>query len=105
MDDDCNGIADENAGNIILRILMERVRLGYNRFLHRACRIVCAQQFDCDDADASQNPQGIEICGEDDNCNGISDDNANDASIWYADTDGDTMVIPFLGVSCIPLLY
>lgn len=46
---------------------------------------------ECDDADASQYPGAIELCnGEDDDCNGTPDDDAVDAAIWYADTDGDT---------------
>ena len=46
---------------------------------------------ECDDADATQYPGAIEVCnGEDDDCNGLSDDGAVDATIWYADTDGDS---------------
>ncbi len=45
---------------------------------------------DCNDADASINPAGTEVCnGKDDNCDGTVDNNAVDASTWYADTDGD----------------
>ncbi len=44
---------------------------------------------DCDDTDASVNPGEIETCDSvDTNCSGDEDD-ATDASTWYADADGD----------------
>ena len=46
---------------------------------------------DCDDAAAGVNADADEICNEiDDNCDGVLDeDDATDASTWYADADGD----------------
>jgi hypothetical protein len=45
---------------------------------------------DCDDTDADRFPGAIEQCnGEDDDCNGVVDDNATDASVFYEDADGD----------------
>ncbi|MEC7985423.1 MAG: MopE-related protein, partial [Myxococcota bacterium] len=45
---------------------------------------------DCNDADDTINPGAQEACDDIDNdCNGVVDDNATDASTWYADTDGD----------------
>ena len=46
---------------------------------------------DCDDADASVNPTATELCdGVDNDCDGDTDeDDAADASTWYADTDAD----------------
>ena len=46
---------------------------------------------DCDDNDASTSPGATEWCnGTDDDCDGVTDeDDAADASIWYADADGD----------------
>jgi hypothetical protein len=46
---------------------------------------------DCDDADAAINPNAIETCNEvDDDCDGATDeDDASDASTWYADGDSD----------------
>jgi len=46
---------------------------------------------DCDDAEASTYPGADEYCdGHDDDCDGDTDeDDAVDASTWYADTDGD----------------
>ncbi len=48
------------------------------------------QGGDCDDLDASVSPDASEICNElDDDCDGDIDEEASDASTWYADTDGD----------------
>ena len=46
---------------------------------------------DCDDAEASTYPGADEYCdGHDDDCDGDTDeDDAVDASTWYADVDGD----------------
>ncbi len=45
---------------------------------------------DCDDSVATVNPNGIEVCnGVDDDCNGVVDDNATDATSWYQDADSD----------------
>ncbi|MCP4807937.1 MAG: hypothetical protein GY884_21550 [Proteobacteria bacterium] len=46
---------------------------------------------ECDDADATINPDGTEVCdGVDNDCDGdVDEDDAADASTWYADGDGD----------------
>jgi len=45
---------------------------------------------DCDDGDAAVNPDADELCnGADDDCDGDTDEDATDASTWYADSDGD----------------
>jgi len=46
---------------------------------------------DCDDTDAAVSPDGTEVCnGVDDDCDGaVDEDDAADASTWYADADGD----------------
>ena len=42
---------------------------------------------DCDDTDATINPDGVEVCNDkDDDCN-LTDDGVGNA--WYADSDGD----------------
>ena len=48
--------------------------------------------FDCDDTNAAINPGADEVCadaGLDQNCDGDPDLNAVDATVWYADLDGD----------------
>jgi hypothetical protein len=45
---------------------------------------------DCDDSDAGVNPAALERCnGVDDDCDGSVDEDALDASAWYADADSD----------------
>ncbi|HJN73978.1 MAG TPA: putative metal-binding motif-containing protein [Myxococcota bacterium] len=45
---------------------------------------------DCDDGDALQFPGADEVCnGEDDDCDSEIDEDAIDATTWYADGDGD----------------
>jgi len=50
-----------------------------------------ADDTDCDDGSADTNPGADEVCdGVDNDCDGDSDeDDAVDASAWYADADGD----------------
>ncbi len=50
-----------------------------------------ANALDCDDHNQSAHPGSIEFCnGFDDNCDGATDeDNAEDATAWYADADHD----------------
>ena len=45
---------------------------------------------DCDDNDAAVNPAADEVCdGEDNNCDGVTDTDAIDASTYYTDADAD----------------
>jgi hypothetical protein len=45
---------------------------------------------DCDDSDPNIYPGALEICdGLDQDCDGRTDDDAEDALSWYADLDGD----------------
>jgi len=47
-------------------------------------------QNDCDDGDAAVSPVASEVCnGIDDDCDGTVDQDAEDASTWYPDNDGD----------------
>ncbi|MFK7928817.1 MAG: putative metal-binding motif-containing protein [Myxococcota bacterium] len=45
---------------------------------------------DCDDTEPSVNPAAVEVCdGLDNDCDDQVDNNATDASTWFADADGD----------------
>lgn len=45
---------------------------------------------DCDDGDGAVNPGAVEVCDDIDNdCSGDVDDDATDATTWYADVDAD----------------
>ncbi|MDP2316603.1 MAG: putative metal-binding motif-containing protein [Pseudomonadota bacterium] len=50
-----------------------------------------ADATDCDDTQAAVNPAATEVCNAtDDDCDGVVDeDDAADASTWYADADAD----------------
>ncbi|GDX78769.1 hypothetical protein LBMAG42_05800 [Deltaproteobacteria bacterium] len=49
-----------------------------------------ADSTDCDDADATSFPGGIEVCdGADNDCNGLVDDAPTDGTTYYADDDAD----------------
>ena len=52
---------------------------------------ISANSSDCDDSNSDINPQSTEYCNNlDDNCDGNIDEYAFDATIWYADFDGDS---------------
>lgn len=45
---------------------------------------------DCDDQDESRSPGRVEVCdGVDNDCNGLVDDEPEDALTWFLDYDGD----------------
>ncbi|MDP2313549.1 MAG: MopE-related protein [Pseudomonadota bacterium] len=49
-----------------------------------------ADASDCDDGDPDVSPAAAEHCdGEDDDCDGGTDESAVDAATWYVDDDGD----------------
>ena len=50
-----------------------------------------ADGTDCDDTTSEKSPAAVERCnGDDDDCDGtIDEDDASDATTWYADADGD----------------
>ncbi|MBM4391461.1 MAG: putative metal-binding motif-containing protein [Deltaproteobacteria bacterium] len=95
VDEDCDGSADEKAidatiwyadadgdlfGNAAKSVSDCSAPSGY-----------VSDDSDCDDADGSSYPGGLEVCdGADNDCNGSADDDAVDASAWYADDDRDT---------------
>lgn len=44
-----------------------------------------SNNLDCNDASAAYNPNAVDVCGQDRNCDGI----APSAALWYRDFDGD----------------
>ena len=52
---------------------------------------VASNNSDCDDTRAEVYPEATEICdGHDNDCYGDTDEDAEDASIWYLDYDSDS---------------
>jgi hypothetical protein len=95
-DDNCDGTVDEasavdasdwyqdsdgdNYGNRSVRMEACNQPAGY-----------VADNTDCDDTVGSTYPGAPEYCnGVDDDCDGVADDSAVDASTWYIDIDGDS---------------
>ena len=59
------------------------------------------EEEDCDDQDATVNPDAVEECnGVDDDCNGEIDDGVGD--LWFVDADGDSYGRALIGESCEP---
>jgi len=57
--------------------------------------------LECDDSSPISHPGALEICdGRDNDCDGSVDDDAVDASTWYADLDGDGVGTEPIEVSC-----
>jgi MYXO-CTERM domain-containing protein len=95
VDNDCDGTTDESGTNATTWYA-DSDSDGYGD--SSSSTVSCAQpsahvadSADCDDSSAAVNPAALETCnGIDDDCDGIIDeDDATDATTWYADTDGD----------------
>lgn len=92
-DDDCDGDVDEAAVDA-LRYWADDDGDSYGNpaVYVEACSSPpghVRDDDDCDDTEASINPDGTESCnGEDDDCNGSIDDGLS-TTTWYADDDGD----------------
>jgi large repetitive protein len=92
LDDDCDGIIDENAG---LEWYLDEDGDGFGD--PDAITVDCdgangfvADSSDCDDSDAAVHPGADELCNDrDDDCDGAEDEAAVDATTWYADGDSD----------------
>ncbi|MDG1481793.1 MAG: putative metal-binding motif-containing protein, partial [Myxococcota bacterium] len=96
IDNDCDGSTDEDdaADATTWYGDADGDTYGGTRFELTQCNQpsnYVANDTDCDDSDAAINPSATEVCnGEDDDCDGsIDEDSADDAAVWYADTDGD----------------
>ncbi len=98
IDDDCDGMTDDDdpgiTGTTTWYLDYDADGYGSTRLSADACTQpsgYVASDTDCDDGDASSHPGATEICdGADNDCDGTADeDDAIDASTWYADGDGD----------------
>jgi hypothetical protein len=94
-DDDCDDAVDEDATDApTFYIDYDGDGFGSDRFTTTQCAAPSGyvdNADDCDDAEATTNPDAQEVCNAvDDDCDGTTDeDDAADAVTWYADTDGD----------------
>ena len=94
IDNDCDGSTDEDATDAPIWYA-DADGDGYGDAAASQVACSCPAGFvasadDCDDGDAGTSPSGVESCdGIDNDCDGSTDDDASDASIWYADVDAD----------------
>ena len=101
VDDDCDGATDEDDAGDAATWYRDEDGDGFGNgsFPDVACEQPSAHvageadgiAFDCDDSDAAVNPDATELCDNVDNdCDGDRDeDDAEDATTWYLDDDGD----------------
>ncbi len=96
LDNDCDGETDEDSALDVLAWYADDDGDGFGDASNSVAACMAPAGFlgdstDCDDSDAAVNPDASELCnGVDDDCDGDTDeDDAADASIWYADSDGD----------------
>ncbi|MFT5584796.1 MAG: hypothetical protein ACI9VR_002383 [Cognaticolwellia sp.] len=94
VDDDCNGSVDDDAVDAPTWYTdADADSYGNPDSSVRDCSQptgAVADATDCDDADASINPAGSEVCNtQDDDCDSVVDEDASDASTWYSDSDSD----------------
>ncbi len=94
VDNDCDGEVDEDAsGGAAFFLDSDGDGFGTMAEVVIACEapegyVIAAG--DCDDSSAAIKPGAQEVCdGIDNDCDGVADDDATDASNWYADWDGD----------------
>ncbi len=96
IDDDCDGVIDPDtsAGAATWYIDADGDLYGSDNYTTVACDQPAgyvADATDCVDLVAAVNPGATEVCNAiDDDCDGTIDENdASDASVWYADADAD----------------
>ncbi len=92
-DDDCDGLVDEGGAERVLYTDVDGDSYGDPGEATLGCAAtegLSANAFDCDDHAAAVHPAGVETCnGVDDDCDGLVDDSATDAVVWFADLDHD----------------
>ena len=96
VDNDCDGTVDEDDAADASTWYADSDGDGYGDAASSAVACTApsahvADATDCDDGDAGANPGADELCdGVDNDCDGtVDEDDASDASTWYADADGD----------------
>ena len=95
MDNNCNGILDENAPDGLIWYLDADVDgFGDANVSVTACTQplgYASNADDCDDARFESSPVALEFCnGVDDDCDGVVDDeDIVDFQVLFLDTDGD----------------
>jgi hypothetical protein len=95
IDDDCNGLVDDNANDeSTFYADFDQDGYGNPAFNQDACSEPAGyttNQDDCNDLLVAVNPDADELCnGMDDNCDGQTDDaSATDAGTYWVDADGD----------------
>ena len=96
VDNDCDGDVDEDDAIDASTWYADADTDGYGDALSTttACSVpsgYSSDSSDCDDTDSTISPSGTELCDDADNdCDGtVDEDDAADASTWYADTDSD----------------
>ena len=98
VDDDCDGLLDEDDPDITGTSTWYTDGDGDGFGDAGSTTVACSQpsgtvadDSDCADGDATVNPDAIELCDAVDNdCDGtVDEDDASDASTWYADNDAD----------------
>ncbi len=94
IDDDCDGSIDEG-GAPPLTWYLDSDGDGYGSATSTmsgcdAAAGYVASSTDCNDSNATIRPGAVEVCDDVDNdCDGTIDQDATDATIWYADGDAD----------------
>ena len=92
MDENCNGFVDEGVPTYRWYEDVDGDGFGDPGTVIETCAILSGMvdnDDDCNDADASHNPDTPEVCNDaDDNCNGFIDDGLTFFD-WYVDDDGD----------------
>ncbi len=93
VDNDCDGVTDEAEALDARTWYLDLDGDGFGAAEQRACARPwrgVEEGGDCDDTDPLVSPAGQELCdGLDQDCDGQVDEDAADASSWYADEDGD----------------
>jgi len=96
-DDDCDGVADDNdpTGTTPFYLDADGDGQGTTDTTVQGCTspdptVWVTDARDCDDTWAAAKDGGTEVCdGHDDDCDGTADNDATDASTFYADVDAD----------------